>query len=67
MRWSFKNPKAPEWERVFAWFPVQLGPRPSDNGDMVWWEYVERKFITWYGCSYYEYRLPVAEEKTPCR
>jgi hypothetical protein len=45
-----------KWRRWFAWHPVRL----RATGDVVWWEYVERRteFVSGYGRTFTYYRRP---------
>lgn len=41
MRWNKYEVKPPSpWKRWFAWYPVEID---AFSGDMVWWEWVERR------------------------
>lgn len=59
MIWTYKEKKKSLWERWFAWYSVPIGKFPLQDGtQMVWLEWVERKFINYRGSKAYEYRLP---------
>jgi predicted amidohydrolase len=65
MRNICNNPSKPEWEPWFAWHSVSVGKDgtygtsiPQDGEIVVWWEWVERKYLEYRESVAYAYRLP---------
>jgi len=64
MKYRYNEKKKPDWQRWFAWCPVPIGGYPrKDGATMVWFEWVERKWLgSREGSSRYDYRLPTVDQ-----
>lgn len=57
MIWKHKEKPQNPWKRYFAWKPTPIGTRPLQEGqEIVWLEWIERRWLDCRGSDRYEYR-----------